>query len=88
MPVLLLGCDQVSATLPTPAVALVIVGVLGTGDVAVLAQVYDNANVGTTHTLIVSGLTIKNSSGADVTVYGNPAIRDTNRSSGGDVSYR
>jgi hypothetical protein len=28
------------------------------------------------------------SSGADVTVYGNPAIRDTNRSSGGDVSYR
>src|SRR5665647_2399682 len=25
------------------------------------------------------------SSGADVTVYGNPAIRDTNRSSGGDV---
>ena len=28
------------------------------------------------------------SSGADVTVYGNPAIRDTNRSSGGDVHFR
>ena len=28
------------------------------------------------------------SSGSDVKVYGNPAIRDTNRSSGGDVSYK
>jgi hypothetical protein len=28
------------------------------------------------------------SSGADVTVYGKPAIRDTNRSSGGEVNYR
>lgn len=28
------------------------------------------------------------SSGSDVTVYGKPAIRDTNRSSGGDVRFR
>jgi hypothetical protein len=28
------------------------------------------------------------SSGSDINVYGNPAMRDTNSSSGGDVSYR
>jgi hypothetical protein len=52
-----------SAGLPT-------LGILVTGDVVNIAptQVFDNANVGTTHVLTASGLTIKNGSNVDVTI--------------------
>ncbi|MDD4968178.1 MAG: YDG domain-containing protein [Paludibacter sp.] len=46
-----------------------ITGAFAAGDVMNVApiQVFDNANVGVTHVLTPSGLTIKNGSGADVT---------------------
>ena len=52
----------------TVSTAIPTVGTLATGDAINVApaQVFDNANVGTTHVLTASGLTIKNGS-ADVT---------------------
>jgi hypothetical protein len=53
----------------TASVGSPIVGTLASGDIVNTAptQVFDNANVGTTHVLTASGLTIKNSSNVDVT---------------------
>jgi hypothetical protein len=53
----------------TASTAAPIVGSLMAGDVVNVApvQVYDNSNVGTTHVLTASGLTIKNGSSVDVT---------------------
>ncbi len=46
-----------------------IVGILATGDAVLAAptQVYDNKNIGTTHVLTASGLTIKDAGNVDVT---------------------
>ena len=53
----------------TGSAANPLVGALASGDLinAAPIQVFDNANVGTTHILTASGLTIKNGSNADVT---------------------
>jgi len=53
----------------TSALVPVVTGALSPGDGvnAIPVQVFDNANIGTAHILIPSGLTIKNGGGADVT---------------------
>ena len=58
----------------TASVGIPTVGALVAGDVINVSpvQVFDNPNVGTTHVLTASGLTIKNGSNADVT--GNYSI--------------